>query len=74
MEQYWSPSEKLRASHMLMYSIVGAAETVGDGLRELLTATKADELMVVSNIYDHARRVRSYEIVAEVARSERALP
>jgi luciferase family oxidoreductase group 1 len=69
IEQYWSPSEKLRASHMLMYSIVGSAETVSEGLRGLVEATRADELMVVSNIYDHAKRVRSYEIVADVARS-----
>jgi hypothetical protein len=26
-------------------------------------------VMVVSNIYDHAKRVRSYEIVSEVAGS-----
>jgi luciferase family oxidoreductase group 1 len=69
IEQYWSPSEKLRASHMLKYSIVGAPETVREGLRRLVAATEADELMAVSNIYDHAERVRSYEIVADVARS-----
>jgi luciferase family oxidoreductase group 1 len=67
IEQYWSPSEKLRASHMLKYSVVGASDTVREGLRRLIAATDADELMVVSHIYDHARRVRSYEIVAEVA-------
>ena len=27
-------------------------------------------VMVVSNVYDHAKRVRSYEIVAEMARSD----
>ena len=69
IEQYWSPAEKLRASHMLKYAVVGGPETVGEGLRRLAAATEADELMVVSNIYDHARRVRSYEIVADVARS-----
>ena len=69
IEQYWSPSEKHRASHMLSYSIVGAPGTVGEGLRRLASATQADELMVVSNIYDHVKRVRSYEIVADVAKS-----
>jgi luciferase family oxidoreductase group 1 len=69
IEQYWSPSEKLRASHMLTYSIVGAPETVGAGLTRLIAETKADELMIVSNIYDHFKRVRSYEIVAEVGSS-----
>jgi luciferase family oxidoreductase group 1 len=64
IDAYWTPAEKLRASHMLTYSIVGNPQTVRDGLRQLVSATKADELMVVSNIYEHARRVRSYEIVA----------
>ena len=68
IEQYWSPAEKLRASHMLKYAVVGAPETVREGLRRLVAATQADEVMVVSNIYDHAKRVRSYEIVSEVAR------
>lgn len=69
IEQYWSPSERLRASHMLKYSIVGGPETVREGLQRLASASRADELMVVSNIYDHAARVRSYEILAEVAQS-----
>jgi luciferase family oxidoreductase group 1 len=69
IEQYWSPSEKLRASHMLKYAVVGAPDTVREGLHRLGSTTQADELMVVSNIYDHPRRVRSYEIVAEVARA-----
>jgi len=67
IEQYWSPSEKLRASHMLAYSVVGSAETVGDGMRRLVAATRADEVMVVSNIYDYTKRVRSYESVAAAA-------
>jgi hypothetical protein len=37
---------------------------VREGLRRFVAATQVDELMVVSNIYDHAQRVRSYEILA----------
>jgi len=65
IEQYWSPSEKLQASHMLKYSIVGSTERVREGLQQLIATTRADELMVVSNIYDHAARVRSYELLAQ---------
>jgi alkanesulfonate monooxygenase SsuD/methylene tetrahydromethanopterin reductase-like flavin-dependent oxidoreductase (luciferase family) len=54
---------------MLKYAVVGAPETVREGLGRLVAATQADEVMVVSNIYDHAKRVRSYEIVSEVARA-----
>jgi hypothetical protein len=35
-------------------------------LESFVALTKADELMVVCSLYDHAARVRSYEIVAEV--------
>jgi len=74
IEQYWSPAEKLRASHMLKYAVVGAPETVREGLRQLVALTRADELMVVSNVYDHAKRIRSYEIVANVAPPRARLP
>jgi luciferase family oxidoreductase group 1 len=65
IDDYWTPTEKHHASHMLRYSIVGSAETVRRGLAEFVAATNADELMIVTSIYDHAARVRSYEIVAE---------
>ncbi|MDP8924152.1 MAG: LLM class flavin-dependent oxidoreductase [Chloroflexota bacterium] len=74
IEQYWTPAEKLQASHALRYAIVGAPETVRLGLERFLAATRADELMVVSAIYDHAARVRSYEILANVARTIEASP
>ena len=45
--------------------IVGAPETVRDRLDALLAETGADELMVVTNVHDHADRVRSYALLAE---------
>jgi len=36
-------------------------------LREFVERTGADEVMITSHIYDHAARLRSYEIVAPVA-------
>jgi luciferase family oxidoreductase group 1 len=47
-------------------AMVGSAATVLDGFRSFIVLTAPDELMVVSHIYDHAARVRSFEIVAEV--------
>lgn len=49
-------------------SVTGAPDTVRYGLEGLLAQTGADELMVSSQIYDHAARLRSYGIVAEVMR------
>jgi len=67
MEEYWTPPEKHQASRMLEHSIVGSPETVRRGLENLVASTNADELMIVSGVYDHAARIRSYEIVAEMA-------
>jgi alkanesulfonate monooxygenase SsuD/methylene tetrahydromethanopterin reductase-like flavin-dependent oxidoreductase (luciferase family) len=51
---------------MLKYSTVGSRETVRQGLEDFLALTAADELMIVTSLYDHTARVRSYEIVAEL--------
>jgi luciferase family oxidoreductase group 1 len=67
IDAYWSPAEKAGASHMLTHSIVGSPETVRAGIERFVDHTGADELMIVSAIYDHDARLRSYEIVADVA-------
>ena len=52
--------ESWTASH-----VVGSPATVRERLLELQGATAADELMLTTNVYDHAERLRSYELVAE---------
>ncbi len=47
-------------------AIVGSPETVRRGLDEFVRQTGADELMVTANIFDHEKRKRSFEIVAQV--------
>jgi luciferase family oxidoreductase group 1 len=67
IETYWSPSEKAQAMRMLARSIVGSPETVRAGLDALVEETQADELIVVSDVYDHRKRLRSFELIAEAA-------
>lgn len=67
IEEYWTPPEKLQASRMLEHSIVGSPETVRRELESFVASTNADELMIVSGVYDQLARIRSYEIVAEIA-------
>ena len=55
---------------MLACSFVGSPETVQRDLAPFVE-TGADELMVASAIYDHAARLRSYELLARI---EQALP
>jgi alkanesulfonate monooxygenase SsuD/methylene tetrahydromethanopterin reductase-like flavin-dependent oxidoreductase (luciferase family) len=45
---------------------VGSALTAKDRLRDLAEATRADELMITTMIFDHAARRHSYELLAEV--------
>ena len=66
IEAYWSPSEQAQVSDMLACSFVGSAETVQRGLAGLLDWTGADELLVAAAIHDHAARLRSYELLAQV--------
>jgi luciferase family oxidoreductase group 1 len=61
-----TPMDRLGISEMLACSIVGSPETVQSGITRFVAATGADELMVTSQIFDHAARLRSYEITAEV--------
>src|SRR5271155_4627603 len=66
IDLYWSPLEKLHASRMLSCSFVGSPATVRQALERFVETTGADELMVNSAIFDHAARLRSYELLAEV--------
>jgi luciferase family oxidoreductase group 1 len=76
IEAYWTPAEKARVSGMLACAFVGSRDTVRGALEAFIAQTGADELIVACAIHDHAARLRSYEILAEVRttlRPERAL-
>jgi len=68
IDAYWSPEEKAQAMRMLARSIVGSVETVRAGIAALVAETGADELMVVSDVYDHGARLESFERIARAAR------
>ena len=67
IESYWTPMEKAQAMRMLARSIVGSPDTVRKGIAALVEETGADELIVVSDVYDHSERLRSFELIAEAA-------
>ena len=67
IETYWTPPEKAQALSMLKYALFGSPAAVRRGLEEFIALTGVDELMVVSSIYDHAARLRSYEILASIS-------
>jgi alkanesulfonate monooxygenase SsuD/methylene tetrahydromethanopterin reductase-like flavin-dependent oxidoreductase (luciferase family) len=62
-----SGSRTLGNSVMLARSIIGSAGMVHSGINSLIQETGADELMIVSDVYDHAARLRSFELIASTA-------
>jgi luciferase family oxidoreductase group 1 len=68
IEGYWSDAERERASAMLSRSFVGAPATVRAGLEAFAAETAADEIVVAAAIHDHAARLRSYRLLAELGR------
>ena len=45
--------------------VVGSAASVKSRLTALIEATRADELMITTMVYNHAARLHSYELLAE---------
>jgi alkanesulfonate monooxygenase SsuD/methylene tetrahydromethanopterin reductase-like flavin-dependent oxidoreductase (luciferase family) len=68
MEGLWQPHEKASVESTLRASIIGNPEMVREQLEAFAATTQADELIINSMIFDHAARLRSYEITAEVWR------
>ncbi len=55
---------KATLDHALSCSVVGSPETVKRGLAAFAARTGADEIMVTAQVFDHAARLRSFEITA----------
>ncbi|WP_126876196.1 LLM class flavin-dependent oxidoreductase [Paraburkholderia kururiensis] len=53
-------------AHSLSYSVVGEREDVRAGLASIIEETRADELILTAQIFDHTARLRSFEIAAQV--------
>jgi luciferase family oxidoreductase group 1 len=67
MEPLWQDMERAAVESRLSAAIVGSEATVKAGLEKLAGETGADEVIVVTDTYDHADRLQSYERVARVA-------
>jgi len=70
MDMVWNEAEKAAIQNMIHYSFIGSPETIQKQLSSFIEETEVDEVMVVSHIFDHKARLRSYEILGELAKSE----
>ena len=67
----WSAAEREIVAAKLGAAIFGGPERVGERLNAFLEETQADELIVVTNTYNFEDRLRSYELLAGLARPAR---
>ena len=74
IEALWSPAERAAVARMTRVSLVGTPESVRAPLRSLINAVQPDEIIFSGHIYDHAARVRSFELLMEVVRELGASP
>jgi luciferase family oxidoreductase group 1 len=60
------PGARGMLDHALSCAVIGGPDTVRRGLAAFTERTRADEVMITSQMFDHAERKRSFEIAAEV--------
>ncbi|NIY83132.1 LLM class flavin-dependent oxidoreductase [Vibrio hepatarius] len=66
MDSLWQPHEKQQVNNQLRESIHGDKALVLEKLQSLVERTQADEIMAHSVIFDHQKKLRSYELLAEL--------
>jgi alkanesulfonate monooxygenase SsuD/methylene tetrahydromethanopterin reductase-like flavin-dependent oxidoreductase (luciferase family) len=69
MDGIWSEAEKFLVDSRMALGVIGGPETIRQKLAEILRRTGANELIFVSDLYDHTLRLRSFEIAAEALSS-----
>ena len=67
MESLWQDWERAAVQNRLGAAIVGSDATVKAGLEKLVGNTAANEVIVVTDTYEHADRIESYRRVAGIA-------
>jgi luciferase family oxidoreductase group 1 len=68
MEPLWQDWERAAVENKLGAAIVGSETSVKAGLEKLVGDTGADEVIVVTDTYEHADRLQSYQRVAGIAK------
>ena len=74
MEPLWSDGERSTVESRLRAAIVGSDTTVQAGLEKLVSDTHADEVIIVTDTYEHSVRIDSYERVARIAKNIKPAP
>ena len=70
MDGLWLPHEKEAVMSFLGLAMVGSPEKIRARLEVLIEQTGADELIFTCDLYEHADRIRSYELLAQVMKQD----
>ncbi len=65
IEDYWSVQERIQVSRMLACAVVGDPAQVRDGLSRIATETQADELIMLTDVFDPEARRQSLRMIAD---------
>jgi len=68
MRGVWSDLEQEAVGQMMAYSFIGGPTRVQEQVQRFVDDNQIDELLAVSHIYDHAARLRSYELLAHLGK------
>ena len=69
MEPLWREAERAAVEQRMSSAIVGSDATVKAGLEKLVADTEADEVIVVTDTYEHSHRLESYQRVVHIAKT-----
>ncbi|MCJ0743007.1 LLM class flavin-dependent oxidoreductase [Pedobacter montanisoli] len=69
MEGQWTAMEEAAVEQMLTYAFIGGKEWLKGSLHTFINETKIDEIMITSHIYEHADRLKSYTIAADILKN-----
>jgi luciferase family oxidoreductase group 1 len=64
IEAFWTPTEKAGVLRALGCAVVGDPADVRAGLADFVARHRPDELLLTANIFDHAARLKSFEMAA----------
>jgi alkanesulfonate monooxygenase SsuD/methylene tetrahydromethanopterin reductase-like flavin-dependent oxidoreductase (luciferase family) len=68
IDAYCTPQEKAGVDRALACAVVGAPDTVRAGIAAFVARHRPDELLLTANVFDHAARVRSFELAMQCMR------
>ena len=66
MDGRWSEQEQFAVESRMSVAVIGGPETVGRKLARFVEDTGVEEVIFTSDLYEHERRLRSFEIAADV--------